>query len=342
MAALTVLAAGPACTIQDAGRGGFLRYGVTPAGPMDWIAHAEANLLAGQPAGAGAIEIGPGGITLAASGGAVRVGWSARGFLVSRDGTPLPACAAVTLQPGSALRVAPGESHLWAYLAVGGGLDLDPVMGSLATHQRTALGPLGGGALVAGLAVPVCAATPALALDVALPSDARLPSVLRFIPGPQQEAFTDRGLADLVAASWVVAPRSDRMAYRLAGPALEFRAGHDIVSDGIALGAIQVPGDGQPLVLMADRQPTGGYPKIGTVIRADLPVLAQSRPGRAIGFRAVTLDQAVAALRRARPDAEALSRLLRPLSRGIDLGLLATGNHASGFHAAGQDEDDRP
>lgn len=339
MTALNVLAAGPACTIQDAGRGGYLRYGVTPAGPMDWIAHAEANLLAGQPAGAGAIEIGPGGVVLAATGAAIRVGWSARGFLVSLDGRPLPACAAMTLEPGCQLRVAPGDSHLWAYLSVCGGLDLEPVMSSLATHLRTGLGPLGGVALASGQTIPVRAAAPSARSDVELPSDHRLPSVLRFIPGPQEDAFTDRGLADLVAGPWVVAPRSDRMAYRLSGPALEFRSGHDIVSDGIALGAIQVPGDGQPLVLMADRQPTGGYPKIGTVIRADLPALAQTRPGQRVAFRKVRLDEAVAALRRARPDAETLTGRLRPLSRGIDLALLATGNHASGFHAAGQEED---
>ncbi len=119
------------------------------------------------------------------------------------------------------------------------------------------------------------------------------------------------------------------MGYRLTGPSLAHARGHDIVSDGIALGAIQVPGDGQPIVLMADRQPTGGYPKIGTVIRADLPALAQSRPDRTLRFRPVTLEDAVAALRAALARIDGLARASRPL--GPDLEKLASGNHASGF-----------
>ena len=328
-AMLRVLRAGPACTVQDAGRHGWLRYGVTPAGPMDWIGHAAASLLAGNPEGGAALEIGPGGLDLTAEDGCIRLGLSAPGFAVTRDAAPLPCRAALTLHPGQILSIRPAASHVWAYLAAAGGFDLTPVMGSLSTHLRSGIGPLDGGAVLAGTALP-CSAAPEGA-DLGLPEAAPPRDTLRFVPGPQQDAFTEAGFAAFCAGPYRLTPRSDRMGYRLEGPAIAHARGHDIVSDGIALGAIQVPGDGQPIILMADRQPTGGYPKIGTVIRADLPALAQSRPGRVLRFRPVTVDEAVAALRAALAEVRALAGALRPLSSGLDLEKLATGDHASGF-----------
>ena len=123
------------------------------------------------------------------------------------------------------------------------------------------------------------------------------PESLRVLLGPQQDFFEHETIALFLSALWRLSARSDRMAYRLEGPKLAHRSGHDIVSDGLAMGAIQVPGDGAPLVLMADRQPTGGYPKIAHVIGADLPALAQKRPGEEICFTAVSLEEAVAARR---------------------------------------------
>jgi biotin-dependent carboxylase-like uncharacterized protein len=311
--ALAVLRAGPLCTLQDGGRRGFLRFGVTPAGPMDWIAQQGANLLAGNPAGAAVIEAGPGGLTLAAEGAPLRLGLWARGFRVTRDGSALPTRMALTLRPGARLDIAPGHAGLWTCVAVAGSFDVPPVMGSLSTHLRSGLGPMGGGALATGQRLPVrqgdmATEAPEMALfDPDPPGE----TPIRFIPGPQDDHFTPAALALFTAAAWRIGPRSDRMAFRLDGPALAHAGGHDIVSDGVALGAIQVPGDGMPLVLMADRQPTGGYPKLGCVIRADLPRLAQTRPGQSLRFAAVTVDQAVAALRAAIPDAEDLRRRLR-------------------------------
>jgi biotin-dependent carboxylase-like uncharacterized protein len=317
---LRLLHAGPACTVQDAGRPGYLRFGVTPAGPMDWIAHQMANILAGNPVEGAAIEIGPGGLALAAEGGPVRIGLSARGFRVRRDGSDLPARVALTLQPGARLEIAPGHAALWAYLSPSGGFDAAPVMGSLATHLRSGIGPFGGGALAPG---QVLALRPAAgeAEDWAL-LDPAPPTAgpIRFIPGPQDDYFSPETLAGFAAADYTVGPRSDRMAYRLIGPALAHARGHDIVSDGIALGAIQVPGDGLPLVLMADRQPTGGYPKLGTVIRADLPRLAQMRPGQPLRFAPATVEEAVRALRAAIPSAAALRARGRPLRSVRGLG----------------------
>lgn len=324
MTGLRILRAGPACTVQDGGRQGWLRFGITPAGPMDWQAHAIANRIAGNPDGAAAVEIGPGGIAIRARGD-LWLGVSACGFHVDRDGQPLPPRGGYALRDGQTLTIRPGDSHQWAYLAPAGAVDLPPVMGSLATHLRSGIGPLG--ALAAGALVPC---RPAHGPDLSLPAASALPATLRLIPGPQDDAFTPDAMATLTGQPFTLGPRSDRMGYRLHGHRLAHAGGHDILSDGIAMGAMQVPGDGQPIVLMADRQPTGGYPKIATVIRADLPALAQARPGQALRFRLVTVGDAVLALRRALADIDIRDHL-RPLSAGPDLALLASGNHASGF-----------
>ncbi len=312
MTALQILRAGPLCTLQDAGRGGWMRYGVTPAGPMDWIAHATANLLAGNAAGAAALEIGPLGIEVTAQDGPLRLALAAPGFVVRRGGRVLPTRMALTLRSGERLLVTPGPWGLWAYLTLAGGFDVAPVMGSLSTHLRSGIGPYGGRAIrdgqVLSAAAPANPDAPDLAvIEAAGPQAGRI----RFVPGPQDDCFTQAAYDIFCAGSYRVSPNSDRMGYRLTGAVLTHARGHDIVSDGIAMGAIQVPGDGQPIVLMADRQPTGGYPKIGTVIRADLPSLAQTRPGQSVRFDAVTLGQAVDALRAATPTRARLQPLLR-------------------------------
>jgi 5-oxoprolinase (ATP-hydrolysing) subunit C len=321
---LRVVSAPPGATVQDAGRHGYLRYGVTPAGPMDWRGQVTANRLAGNPPDSAVIEIGPGGIVLAAEGQAIRIGLCVPGFEAMRDAAPLPARVALTLQPGQQLSVRPGAGHVWGYLAVAGGLALAPVMGSLSTHLRSGIGPIG--ALAKGDLLPCLPGTDAP--PMCLPDVAPPPRLLRFVPGPQAEAFSDAGFAALCTGPYEVSTQSDRMGYRLTGPRIAHARGHDIVSDGIAMGAIQVPGDGQPIVLMADRQPTGGYPKIGTVIRADLPALAQCRPGTKVHFAPVTVEEAVAALRAALAGLEVVPQ---PFSLGLDMEKLASGNHASGF-----------
>jgi 5-oxoprolinase (ATP-hydrolysing) subunit C len=304
--ALFIHRAGPVTTLQDAGRQGWLRLGVTPAGPMDWQAFETALAFAGAPADGVAIEVGPGGIEVTAEGGAVRLGIAARGSDVTSDGRPVPEAGTLTLAPGTRLAIIPRRS-VWAYLAADGGYAVDPVLGSRATHLRTGLGPMGGRGLKAGSLVPLGRPTSGVAPAV-LPAagEADHDRPLRFVPGPQAEMFPRETMAMFSTALWRVSPQSDRMGYRLDGPGLVHRGGHDIVSDGVALGAVQVPGDGRPIVLMADRQPTGGYPKIGTVIRADLPRLAQTPPGGHVRFRPVTVAIAVEALRTAKAEIAAL------------------------------------
>lgn len=289
---LRLLRAGPLTTVQDRGRFGLMRFGITPAGPMDWIAFATAQHLIDAPPDAAAVEIGPAGLTLSAE-APQRLALAAPGFRVTRDGTPLPSRLALTLRAGQRLDVAPGPFGVWGYLSLPGGISAPGVMGSRATHLRSGLGR----ALVAGDSLLACgeAGGPDLALIPPLPPD----RPLRILPGPQADHFSPDVLSRLTGATWRVGRKSDRMAWRLEGPALPAAGGHDILSDGIPMGAIQVPGDGQPLCLMADRQPTGGYPKIACVITADLPRLAQTRPGETLRFAFTAHDDAVAALREA-------------------------------------------
>ena len=294
---LLVLSAGPGVTVQDAGRHGFLRYGVTVAGPMDPAAFALANRAAGNPAGAAAIEISLGGLELTADGAPVDVALAGGAFDIRLDGRALPEAVALKLMPGMRLTVKSGPAGAWCYLAAAGGIAVAPVLGSRATHTRSAMGGLEGRGLGAGDRLPVAPAPARPAGPFRIDAGWLAPDSgpIRVLPGPQDDYFAPDQIATFLATGWRVSPRSDRMAYALDGPPLTHARGHDIVSDGVAFGAIQVPGSGLPFVLMADRQPTGGYPKIATVIGADLGRLAQRRPGEIVRLAAVSLVDAIAA-----------------------------------------------
>ncbi|GJD42213.1 5-oxoprolinase subunit C [Methylobacterium cerastii] len=296
---LAILAAGPSVTLQDAGRHGYLRYGITAAGPMDPLAFATANLAAGNPEGATAIEVSTGGITVAAEGGPLGLVLASTGFRVALDGQALPASVALTLEPGRTLAVRAGAGGAWCYIAVCGRVAVAPTLGSTATHTRSGLGGLDGRALAAGdrLAVEEARAGAGDAQALVAPWLDRPAEVIRVVLGPQDDAFAPDQIAAFLAGPWTVGGRGDRMAYFLDGPRLTHARGHDIVSDGIAMGAIQVPGEGLPIVLMADRQSTGGYPKIATVIGPDLGRLAQAQAGARLRFSAVSVAEAVAARR---------------------------------------------
>ncbi|HEY0291631.1 MAG TPA: biotin-dependent carboxyltransferase family protein [Hansschlegelia sp.] len=299
MSALRVLSAGPGVTAQDGGRRGYLRFGVTAAGPMDLLAHAVANLAVGNRAGAAAIEISLGGVEATAESGPLTVAVAGGAFAVTLDGRPLPPAVRLTLEPGTALKLRAGAAGAWCYLAVAGGFDLPDVLGSSATHTRSGLGGFEGRGLRSGDLLQVAAGHQARqepSVIVAPPLESR-PDVIRVVMGPQDDYFADDQVAAFLAGPWKVSARSDRMATFLDGPTIAHAKGHDIVSDGVAMGAIQIPGDGRPIVLMADRQPTGGYPKIATVIGPDLGRLAQVRAGTAFRFRAISIAEAVAARR---------------------------------------------
>jgi len=299
-----VVAPGLLTTVQDLGRTGYARYGVPAAGALDAFAARAANRLVGNADHAPVLEITLAGPTLRfATPGAV---FAVTGADLSSqlDGREVPGWTACVAPRGATLKFGKRRAGLRAYLAVAPrGFVVGPVLGSAATYLRGGFGGLAGRALKAGdglPAGPAPAGREALA-GRALPPAARPPyrrePVVRVVLGPHAERFTDEALATLLAAAYTVGPASDRMGYRLHGPALARHEPADILSQGLPLGGIQVPGDGQPIVLLADHQTTGGYPLIATVSSADLPLLAQLAPGDRLRFRAVSVAEAQAAYR---------------------------------------------
>lgn len=292
---LEVLETGPLSTVQDGGRLGLRGFGVSEAGPVDRTAFQMANRLVGNAPDAAAIEF-------AYVGGRFRVTRAATlavtgpGASVSIDGQPAKAQATLRLEPGQELRIGALSKGLWGYLAIGGGVDTPPVLGSRATHLRFSLGGLEGRTLRAGDCLPL-GDGPEIANHVAtraLPDVTAAP--IRVLLGPQDNFFAPDVLERFLSQEHRVSARIDRMAAQIDGAPLPAVRGHDIVSDGTVPGAIQVPGSGQPLVLLVEGQTSGGYPKIATVIGADLTRLAQLGPGKPFQFQAVTPEEAEAAL----------------------------------------------
>lgn len=338
-ATLRIVAAGPGVTLQDGGRRGYLRFGVTGAGPMDPAAHATANLAAYMPPDSTAIEVSVGGLELEAEGEALNLAIAGGEFAVALDGAALPHPVALTLEPGARAAIRAGPSGAWTYVAVAGHIDVPPVLGSVSTHVRTGLGGLEGRALAAGdgltIRQPGRRHMPPAAVEA--PWLDRPGDLVRVVLGPQDDHFAPDQVDAFLHGRWTLTARSDRMAYMLEGPKLSHAKGFNIVSDGIQMGAVQVPGSGQPIVLMADRQPTGGYPKIATVIGADLGTMAQLRPGARFRFQAVSIEDAVAA-RRQLHQALATPPTLRPVVRTeFTSGFLLDRNLIDGMVDAAQD-----
>ena len=239
---------------------------------------------------------------------------------------------------GEVFQIVLGRDSVCAYLAVEGGIAVPPVLGSASTYLRAGLGGFEGRSLRPGdlvpLAVERASERPEQRLPAPLPATADQP--IRVILGPQQEYFTEEAVATLLDAEFRISTSADRMGMRLDGPRLYHRHGWDIVSDAIATGAIQVPGSGQPILLLADHQTTGGYPKIATVISADLPAVGRRRPGDAIRFAAVTVAEAEQLARDQEHRLAALIASIEPVpgDGNIDLATLYAGNLISGVVTA--------
>jgi allophanate hydrolase len=339
--ALRVLSAGMLTTVQDRGRVGHQRLGIPVSGALDLIALRVANLLAGNPDGMAALELSLLGPTLEVEAESVRValcGTAAGIEVLAPEPARVPSLQSVRLVRGQRFRVAGFGDSAAAYLAIEGGLALAPILGSLSTHLRAGLGPLDGRTLQAGDRLPLALAGVEERPEVRLPSG-RLPGTrqarFRVVLGPQDDLFAREHIATFLSATYRVAKEADRMGMRLDGPALVHTI--SIVSDGIAPGAIQVPAGGQPIVLLADRQTTGGYPKIATVISADLPALARLRPGAPVAFEAVSVAQAEAARRTLEAELARLRDVLEPIgaTREFDPSRLALENLISGVVSAG-------
>jgi allophanate hydrolase subunit 2 len=252
-----------------------MRYGVSQSGPMDMARFRLATALAGNTAVA--FEVSVAGAAFVAE-GTVRVGIAAPGFQVRLDeGEPLVSPLRLSLADGARLALTPGAAGMWGYVAVAGLDPGPPVLGSFATNARTGLGARDLSRPFA--AAPAAPAPPEPFLD---PVEDEGPVAL--LPGPQHHLFAQEVRERIAAEPFRLTERVDRMGYLLDGPRIE-AATHDIISDGIVEGAMQVPGSGQPFILCADRAPTGGYPKIAIVARADRPRLVQRRPGDAVTFR---------------------------------------------------------
>jgi biotin-dependent carboxylase-like uncharacterized protein len=288
-------------TVQDLGRLGYQRVGIPPSGPMDRLAFVVANRLVGNPDGAAALECTVKGPRLEV-GRAALVAVTGADMGLSVNGREAPTWTAVPVAPGDVIGFRMASAGCRSYLAAAGGIDTPPALGSRATYLRGRLGGLGGRALRKGDALPLgpgpAASGPRTARTVPPARRPGYPAEIecRVVLGPQDDRFTPEGIAAFLGGPYEVTPQADRMGYRLKGPVIAHARGHDIVSDGIPLGGIQVPGEGQPIVLLVDRQTTGGYTKIATVISVDIGRIGQTRPGQRVRFRAVGLAEAHAAL----------------------------------------------
>jgi antagonist of KipI len=301
-ASMRVITPGLHTTVQDLGRWGFQSYGVSVSGAMDQRSHRTANALVGNDPCAATLEVtlvGPElefeDVRLVVVSGAL--------FDLAIDGRTIGMNSPIAARPGSRLTFGARSRGARAYVAVAGGVASPPVFGSRATHVGSRMGGLEGRALLAGDRLPLGPppdlrprSTPGRPLE---PDARTLPSGharIRVLPGPQHDRFAEDALEALQSQPYAIQSQSDRMGFRLTGPLLRHRQSAEIISDATPLGALQVPSSGQPMLLMADRQTTGGYPKIATVIAADISVAAQLAPGDRMSFEVCALRDAMAAL----------------------------------------------
>lgn len=294
MRELTILRAGPLTSIQDDGRFGILRHGISASGPMDRAAYALAGALAGS--GKGGIEFTTG-IEIRQSAGQSRVGFAGGQFTVRHNGNPVEWPGAVALEAGDTLAVTPGKSGNYGYLRFDGDVLARPVMGSISTSSRAGLGGLDGRVLRAG---DRFALSPASGMGYKPPrQDAPSDGLVRVVWGLHADLFSPTTRQRFLDGSFIISRRLDRMGVRLEDSQGVFAdsAILSLVSDAIVPGDIQILGDGTPIVLMRDHQPTGGYPRIATVISADLDRFAQMRPGAPVAFASVTVEHAHQLLR---------------------------------------------
>jgi biotin-dependent carboxylase-like uncharacterized protein len=297
-ATLVIARAGMLTTVQDRGRWGYQGSGVPVAGPMDWYSHALANRLVGNDADAAALEVTLIGPELIVEGRQVVCALAGADFEVMVDGSVVPAHRPFTAPCRSRVRVGTRRAGARATLAVAGGLDVPATFGSRATHLVSGMGPFGGRALRVGDRLPIASGHPRSDGEPGIPLEMpRGNARVRIVPAAHRARFTDEAWRTLTSARFTVTPQSDRMGYRLEGPALSHVRGADILSEAMPIGVLQVPPSGQPILLMADRQTTGGYATIANVITADLPLAGQLAPGDGIEFSACSHEGALAALR---------------------------------------------
>ncbi len=289
--------AGPLTTVQDGGRLGYMSVGFSAGGAMDVHSMRVANILVGNPRDEGALEITFMGIEAEFDSDTV-IAITGADMLPAINGEPISTYEAISVHSGDVLSMKAARSGMRAYLAVSGGFELPKVMGSLSTNLKCGIGGLEGRKLRAGDEICLHRSTRLIGeRKTEKENEYEKEICVRVIFGPQDDYFTERGISDFLSSEYTVSEKSDRMGVRLSGKPVENKNGVDIISDGIVMGSVQIPASGEPIIMMADRQTTGGYAKIATVITADLSLIAQAAPGTKIRFKRVTERQALKALK---------------------------------------------
>ena len=293
MTSFLVHEAGPQTTVQDLGRPGYLRYGIPPSGPMDLASFLLANRLVGNPDNAAALECTFSGPRLEMRGESV-VAVTGAGMLLTINDREVERWAAVPVKAGDVVKLGPARRGVRAYVAFAGGIDVPLALGSRSTYLRGALGGIQGRQLMKGDVVNLLqspmAARPRRVRPEMIPSYGGEVEA-RVILGPQADRFTREGIEAFLGEPYEMTPQADRMGARLRGPAVTHTRGHDVISDGIPLGGIQVVGEGQPIILLVDRQSTGGYTKVATVCSFDIGRVGQVNPGQRLRFKAITVPE---------------------------------------------------
>lgn len=334
---LVVVTPGMLTTVQDLGRFGYQDLGVPVCGAIDAISLRLANALVGNPEDTGALEIRFVGPTLRVAAESLRVALTGTATPIEILGgrtVRVEAGRSVTVKKGDVLRIGTVADTSCCYLAVGGGFALPAPFGSQSTYDKGGFGGLDGRTLREGDRLPLArnkaTAHPEVGLGEPVQLDA--PGPIRVVLGPQEDHFTEAGIRTLLESEFTLSPQSDRMGLRLDGPAIEHSRGFNILSDGIAAGSIQVPGTGKPIILLADRQTTGGYPKIATVVSADLARLGRLRPGRKLRFAAVSVAEAEQIRREMEADIRRHLKAIAPVDvpREPDTAALLAANLISG------------
>jgi antagonist of KipI len=312
---IIVRSAGFFTTVQDLGRFGYQRYGVSPVGPMDWLALRIANHVVGNSAQCAGLEFTLTPPVLQADADLI-VAAAGSGFDLIVQDRPVGLWMAALVRRGEFIYFTPRGEGGWVYLAVSGGITTPVMMGSRSTDGRARLGGVGGKPVQEGDRLPV--GEPAMndflsragcSFRPDLRPNYREAVILPVIPGPQEQMFPPEGRRVFYESAYTIAPTSDRSGYRLAGPHITQLDSSELLSEGMALGSVQVPADGQPIVMMSDHPTTGGYPKIATAALVGLPFLAQQPIGSGVvQFKAVSVVEAQQAYR----------QVLMQIERGID------------------------
>jgi biotin-dependent carboxylase-like uncharacterized protein len=312
--ALRAMAPGPHVTIQDMGRRGWRRFGVSGAGAMDPLALAAANVLVGNSPDTAALEFAHVGGALEVAAESCRIAVTGGDFALSADGEPLACWQSHTLRRGQCICVGGTAEAVWGYLAVAGGLNVRPQLGSRATHLRSRLGGIGGRCLLQGDVQPLRVARVPYGCERRIAPIGSASGPIRVVLGPQDDFFSAETIAAFLGSTYRVSYRADRMGTWLDGPQLRHVNGYNVLSDGLVRGCIQVPGSGQPVVLLMDCQTIGGYPKLATIVTYDLPRFVQIKPGREVRFEAIDIETAQRLYCRYRETIERIGRRVQEIA----------------------------